>query len=286
MLRRRVRAIDLEHLGRAKAIAAWQVDDVLIDCGPANSIERLEAELGDWRPRALLLTHIHLDHGGGAGALARRFPEMEIHVHEIGAPHLIDPTRLMRSVRRIYGEETDALWGEVLPVPEDRVRTLRGGETIGPFAVAYTPGHASHHVSFLHGPSGRAFVGDVAGVRIMPETLTMPHAPPPDIDLAAWRRSLDQVSAWEPTSLGLPHFGVITEVEEQLDTVWQRLNEKAQLARALELPEFLARSEEELEGLDSATRDVYRQTSPAEHMYLGLQRFWEKQAAASEAPVS
>jgi glyoxylase-like metal-dependent hydrolase (beta-lactamase superfamily II) len=201
---------------------------------------------------------------------------MPVYVHELGAPHLVDPTRLMRSVRRLYGEETDALWGEVVPVPEERIRPLQGGETVGPFEVAYTPGHASHHVAFLHRPTLTAFVGDVAGVRIMPATLTMPHAPPPDIDLPAWQTSLERVRAWRPSALALPHFGLVTDVDQQLDAVWRRLNEKAEQARTLELPEFVAQSEDELAGLDPGLREVYRQTSPPEHMYLGLKRFWEQ----------
>ena len=278
---RRMRPIDVEHLGRANAIAAWQVEDVLIDCGPAVTAGRLESEMGDWRPRALLLTHIHLDHAGAAGQLAERVQDLEVYVHESGAPHLVDPTKLMRSVRRIYGDDTDRQWGELKPVPERQIRPLRGGERLGSFEAAYTPGHAGHHVAFLHRSTGRAFVGDAAGVRIVPERLILPHAPPPDIDLPAWETSLDRIAAWRPTSLALPHYGVVTDVEEHLANVWERLNEKAELARTLDLQEFVARTEDELRGLDPAKQEVYRQTSPAEHMYLGLNRYWEK---SGEAP--
>ena len=271
-----MRPIDVEHLGRPSAIAAWQVEDVLIDCGPAVTVERLLSEMGDWRPRALLLTHIHLDHAGAAGQLAERFDDLEVYVHELGARHLVDPTKLMRSVRRIYGDDTERQWGEMKPVPERQIRALQGGERLGSFEAEYTPGHASHHVAFLHRSSGRAFVGDAAGVRIMPERLIMPHAPPPDIDLPAWEGSLDRIRAWRPTSLALPHFGVVTDVEEQLAAVWERLNEKAELARALDSEEFVAHTEDELRGLDPQMQELYRQTSPAEHMYLGLKRFWEK----------
>lgn len=271
-----MRAIDVEHLGRRNAIAAWQVDDFLIDCGPAVTIDRLVSEMGDWRPHSLLLTHIHLDHAGAAGQLADRFGDLEIHVHEVGAPHLIDPTNLMRSVRRIYGDDTDRLWGEIKPVPERQIRQLHGGERVGPFEVEYTPGHASHHVAFLHRSSGRAFVGDATGVRIMPQRLIQPHAPPPDIDLPAWKSSLQRIASWRPTSLALPHFGVVTEVEEHLAAMSERLNQKAELARTLDQDEFVARTEGELRGLDPAVQELYRQTSPAEHMYLGLKRFWDK----------
>jgi glyoxylase-like metal-dependent hydrolase (beta-lactamase superfamily II) len=277
-----MRPIDVEHLGRRNAIAAWQVGDVLIDCGPASSVERLLSEMGDWRPRALLLTHIHLDHAGAAGQLAERFEDLEVYVHELGAPHLADPTNLMRSVRRIYGDDTDRLWGELKPVPESQIHQLSGGERIGPFEVEYTPGHASHHVAFLHRESGRAFVGDAAGVRIMPERLIEPHAPPPDIDLPAWGSSLERIAAWQPTSLALPHFGVVTEVEEHLAAVSERLNEKADLARTLDCDEFVARTEDELSELDPAMQEVYRQTSPPEHMYLGLKRYWDKRSAAKQ----
>src|SRR5437588_6149299 len=178
-----MRVIDLLHLGRERVIGCWQVDELLIDPGPASCLETLIAALAGTRPRALLLTHIHLDHAGASGTLVRRWPELEVYVHERGAPHLADPTRLLDGARRLYGEDMNRLWGEVAPVPESQLRILRGGEALfgGAFEVAYTPGHASHHVSYLH--DGTAFVGDVGGVRIISSALTVPPTPPPDVDL-------------------------------------------------------------------------------------------------------
>jgi glyoxylase-like metal-dependent hydrolase (beta-lactamase superfamily II) len=277
-----VRVIDVEHLGTRHSIGVWQVDDVLVDCGPESTTERLLAELGDWRPRAVLLTHIHLDHGGAAGALVRRWGDLEVYVHERGAPHLIDPEKLTRSAARLYGDDMQRMWGEIVPVPEANVRVLSGGERIGPFRVAYTPGHASHHVSFLHEDNGTAFVGDVAGVRIMPNRLTLPHAPPPDIDLPAWRRSLDAVGGWGAARLALPHYGIVDDVEEQLELVWERLNAKAELASRLDEHEFVEHSRAELAAeLEPDDIAVYLQTSPPDHMHAGLRRYLERRSAPS-----
>ncbi|HZU40917.1 MAG TPA: MBL fold metallo-hydrolase, partial [Solirubrobacteraceae bacterium] len=160
------RLIDVRHVGTEHVIGAWVVDEVLIDPGPGSSLETLLAGLGELRPRAVLLTHIHLDHAGATGALVRRWAELEVYVHEVGAGHMVDPSRLLASAERLYGEDMQRLWGEMVPVPEANIRELRGGERLlgGRFEVAYTPGHASHHVSYLH--DGTAFVGDVGGVRI------------------------------------------------------------------------------------------------------------------------
>src|SRR5688500_12902919 len=151
-----MRLIDVEHLGTPRVIGSWEVDGALIDPGPTSSLATLIERLED-EPRALLLTHIHLDHAGAAGTMVRRWPELEVYVHERGAPHLADPSRLLASAGRLYGDEMERLWGEVAPIPEANLRPLAGGEQVLGFEVAYTPGHASHHVSYLHRPSGRAF---------------------------------------------------------------------------------------------------------------------------------
>ncbi len=159
--------IDLMHLGRDRVIGAYELDGLIVDPGPASCLEALLEGL-EGEPRALLLTHIHLDHAGATGSLVRRFPKLRVYVHEVGAPHLVDPAKLLRSAGRLYGDDLERLWGEVLPVPASNVVALSGGERIEGFRVAYTPGHASHHVAYLHESSGDAFVGDVAGVRIPP----------------------------------------------------------------------------------------------------------------------
>jgi glyoxylase-like metal-dependent hydrolase (beta-lactamase superfamily II) len=227
--------IDVRFQDIERVICCWRVGDVLVDPGPESAVQNLLAALGDVRPRALLLTHIHLDHAGAAGALVRRWPDLDVYVHERGAPHVIDPSKLLTSAGRLYGEENmQALWGDVLPVPAQRVHALQGGETLplaGDFRVAYTPGHASHHVAYLHEDSGRAFVGDMAGVRIPPAHVTIAPTPPPDIDVEAWDRSLDLIAAWKPASLALTHFGGVDEVEEQLEAVRASLHEFAQLTK-------------------------------------------------------
>jgi len=162
------RAIDVMHLGRERVICAHEIDGLVIDPGPASCLDALLAGLGDTTPRALLLTHVHLDHAGASGVLVRRFPELVVYVHELGAPHLVDPSKLVASASRLYGDDMERMWGEVAPVPEANVRALSGGEVAAGFRVEYTPGHASHHVCYLHEETGEAYVGDMAGVRIPP----------------------------------------------------------------------------------------------------------------------
>src|SRR5436190_4941387 len=159
--------IDLMHLDHDRVIGAYELDGVIVDPGPSSCLDTLLAGLED-EPRALLLTHIHLDHAGASGSLVERFPHLQVCVHEVGAPHLIDPEKLLESAGRLYGDDMERLWGEVLPVPASSVVALSGGEDIHGFRVAYVPGHASHHVAYLHEATGDAYVGDVAGVRIPP----------------------------------------------------------------------------------------------------------------------
>jgi len=271
-----LRLIDVRHLGRERVIGCWQVDEVLIDPGPESAMDTLLDGLGDWQPRALLLTHIHLDHAGATGALVKRWPDLEVHVHEIGAPHLVDPTKLLSSAERLYGNRMQELWGEVVPVPEANVMPLSGGEKQLGFEVAYTPGHASHHVSFLHSDSGRAFVGDVAGVRIPPCDLTLPPTPPPDIDVDAWVRSLAIVEEWQPESLGITHFEAIEEAQTHLETFRAELGSAAGLARELSADEFERMLRERMSTCDEETEAVYLQAMPPEQHWHGLNRYWEK----------
>ncbi len=279
-----MRAIDVRHLGLERVICCWQVGDVLVDPGPAAALPNLLEALGDWRPRALLLTHIHLDHAGATGTLMRRWPQLEVYVHERGAPHLVDPSKLLASAGRIYGGEQGMarLWGEVLPVPAERLRVLRGGETLaGGFRVAYTPGHASHHVCYLHEDSGRAFVGDMAGVRIPPADVTIAPLPPPDIDVEAWEASLDVIAAWRPASLGLTHFGAVHDVGAQLDAVRASIRELAALARGGDAATVVASVRERVARTgDAYLRRAYAAAVPPEHIWLGLERYWRKRDAA------
>src|SRR3954454_6580850 len=169
-------------------------------------MDTLLAELGDWRPAKILLTHIHLDHAGAAGALAQRWPDAEVWVHERGARHMLDPSRLMASAARIYGDDMHRLWGDMHPVPEDRLRVLSGGERIGPWHVEYTPGHAWHHVSYLHEPTGTALVGDVAGIRIAGGPV-LPPTPPPDPPPRGPGPSRRPPHRTSPSSPGTPRCG-------------------------------------------------------------------------------
>jgi glyoxylase-like metal-dependent hydrolase (beta-lactamase superfamily II) len=281
-LRPGMRPIDVRHLGRDRVICCWQVDDVLIDPGPESSLETLLEALGEARPRALLLTHVHLDHAGAAGALVRRWPDLEVHVHEVGAPHLEAPAKLLESARRLYGEDMDRLWGEVVPVPRDNLRVLEGGERVLGFDVAYTPGHASHHVTYLHRESGRAFVGDVAGVRIPPSGVVVAPTPPPDIDLDAWERSLRTLEEAAPTALGLTHFGLVEDAPAQIGAVRAWLREVGPLAREAGEDEFVAEVGRRVRaGSDEATARVFQQAAPAEQLHQGLARYWRKREEAA-----
>jgi glyoxylase-like metal-dependent hydrolase (beta-lactamase superfamily II) len=273
------RAIDVLHLGRDRVICAYEQDGLIVDPGPASAVETLLDRLGRTEPRGLLLTHIHLDHAGATGVLCRRFPRLQVYVHENGAPHLVDPSKLLKSAGRLYGDDMWELWGEVAPVPEERIHTLRGGERVDGFKVAYTPGHASHHVCYLHEDSGDAYVGDVAGVRIPPYEHTVAPTPPPDIDLEAWLDSLHTVASWNPQSLCLTHFGQVTDVAEHLHRMRCALVGAADSARLDGEERFIARLEEGLsEATDPATVEAFEQAAPPDQLYMGLARYWRKKA--------
>jgi glyoxylase-like metal-dependent hydrolase (beta-lactamase superfamily II) len=275
------RLIDVKHLGRDRVIGAYDVDGAVVDPGPASTVETLLSEV---EPRALMLTHIHLDHAGATGVLVRRFPKLKVYVHERGAPHLIDPSRLLKSAAQLYGDDMDRLWGEVAPVPEENITVLSGGETVEGFRVEYAPGHASHHVVYLHEATGHAYVGDVGGVRVPPSGFTLAPTPPPDIDLEKWHASIDMVAAWRPERLGLTHFGYVEDVSEQLDRVRAWLEEWGPLARELSPEKFAARVERTMRdaaGDDAGDRLV--QAAPPEQMHLGLARYWRKKAEREAA---
>ena len=264
--------IDLHHLGRAHVIGAWLLGDVIVDPGPSSCVAKLLAAIDGRRPRVLALTHIHLDHAGAAGSLALRYPELEVWVHANGARHLIDPSKLVGSAARLYGSEMERMWGEVLPVPAERVRALEGGEAIGDFRVAYTPGHASHHVCYLHTPSGTAFTGDVAGVRI-DGGCALPPTPPPDIDVDAWLESLRALAAWRPSRLALTHFGAYADVAQHLAALRAELGRLSELARELDEEGFAAAVRARVrENARGDTAAAYEQAMPPWQSYQGLVR--------------
>jgi len=276
------RLIDLMHQGRDRVIGAWELHGVVIDPGPEPCLPTLLDELGGEAPRALLLTHIHLDHAGASGVLVRRFPSLPVYVHEVGAPHLADPSKLLASAARLYGDEMERLWGEVVPVPEPNLRPLRGGEEVEGFRVAHTPGHASHHVAYLDVAGGEAYVGDVAGVRIPPGDLVLAPTPPPELDLKAWERSLRIVEGWSPRALRLTHFGEVEAVEAHLADVRESLRRWGAEARADDRERFLATLETVLDGEETALADRYRLAVPPEHMWLGLERYWHQRGVFAD----
>ena len=277
-----MRTIDARHMGNEKMICLWELDGILIDPGPQSTEDTLLEALGDQQPSGLLLTHIHFDHAGVAGALVRRWPDLPVYVHERGAPHMAAPERLVKSATRVFGEEGLARrWGEMVPVPERNLHLLSGGETVlGDFRVEYTPGHASHHVSYLHEPSGTAFVGDVAGVRIPPSDYVMAPTPPPDVDVEAWERSLDVVSGWQPQSLALTHFGRVDDVGPHLAAMRERLHEVVGLAARHGMEAFAAGIADRIERHAGDVAGCYLQATPPEHGYVGLRRYLDKRTAA------
>jgi glyoxylase-like metal-dependent hydrolase (beta-lactamase superfamily II) len=268
------RLIDTVHLGTRGAIGAWVVDDsVLVDPGPAVALPGLLEGLGDWRPDAIAVTHIHLDHAGATGALLRRWPGAEVWVHELGAPHLADPARLVRSARRVYGSALDTLWGAPEPVPAEAIRALSGGECAGPFEVIHTPGHATHHVSYMHPASGTAFVGDVAGVRIPPARAVLAPAVPPDFDPPRWLESLARIEAWRPACLALTHFGRHADVTCQLDSVRREL---ADLLAAESVRDHVA-AVLDRDGVPPELERVYEQAAQPDTFAAGVRRYLETQ---------
>jgi len=238
--------IDLHFQGVSKVIAAYVLETgdglALIETGPSSTLAALEAgveslgrELADIRH--LLVTHIHLDHAGAAGLVLRRNPDARLYVHEVGAPHTIDPTNLVRSATRIYGDQMEPLWGEIVPVPAERVVAVSDGGTIDVggrmLTVIYTPGHASHHVAFHDVQHNFAFTGDVAGIRIPPSSDTLPPTPPPDIDIPLWHQSVQRLRELAPDRMLLTHFGVVNDVQAHLDLLDRRLDEWLALIESL-----------------------------------------------------
>jgi glyoxylase-like metal-dependent hydrolase (beta-lactamase superfamily II) len=267
-----VRLIDTRHMGHEHVIGAWLVDGVLVDPGPASTVDAVLAALGDERPRALALTHIHLDHAGGAGTLVRRWPDLEVWVHERGAAHMVEPERLLRSAARLYGDDMDRLWGDTLPVPRENLRVIGDEGDLGRGLHAlYTPGHASHHVTYFHEPSGTAFTGDVAGVRIGDGPVMAP-TPPPDVDLEAWESSLRAIEQRRPSALAPTHFGRHTDVAGQLAGVRAYLDEWAPRARELGCDEWIAEWRTKVASRGESVAN--QQAMPADQQWAGLDRYW------------
>ena len=299
--------IDLVFQGRPHAIATAVVSDggslALIDPGPASCLDALErglraagATLAD--VDRVLLTHIHLDHAGAAGTIVRRHPRARVFVHERGAAHMADPSRLLASATRLYGDRMESLWGAVEPVPQENLSVLHGGERVDAggrrFEVAYTPGHASHHVSYFDPDSGVAFVGDTAGVCI-DGGYVLPPTPPPDIDLEAWSASVQRIEAWSPSTLFLTHFGPAPSVRPHLQALMDHLQSAAEMVRrtltgegsdeersarfAADLRRAMART------MTDTQIASYPVAAPFEQLWLGLARYWRKRSGERPEPA-
>jgi glyoxylase-like metal-dependent hydrolase (beta-lactamase superfamily II) len=274
--------LDLLHLGRERVIGAYLLDTAegpaLFDCGPTTCVPALKAAL---RERGLelqdvphlLLSHVHLDHAGAAGVLVREHPALQVHVSPIGAPHLVDPTRLEKSARRLYGDEFDTLWGELAPVPMENIRET-GDQVLG-LDCFPSPGHASHHVCYVD-RDGTLYAGDATGVRIQPSRFVLPPTPPPEFDLAVWESTLDEIERRDAQRLALIHFGVADDPIEHLAALRMRLRSwTALVGDGTTEEEFEANALAEL-GDDAPP---YVQAMPPWQSYAGLRRYWEKRRA-------
>jgi glyoxylase-like metal-dependent hydrolase (beta-lactamase superfamily II) len=277
--------IDLHHQSAERVIGSYLLDieegPALFDCGPSSCVDRLEAGLRArglelTELRHLLLSHIHLDHAGAAGVLVRAHPGLQVHVSEIGAPHLVDPTRLEASARRLYGDTFDALWGELAPVPQENVHIV-GDQVVG-LECFPTPGHASHHVSYLD-EDGTLYAGDAAGVRIQPHRLVLPPTPPPDFDLETWNRTLDEIERRAPRRLALIHFGVADDPERHLGELRGRLADWVDRVKGNVTEEEFSKSvRDDLIADGESDVDAYELAMPFWQSYAGLKRYWEKRA--------
>ena len=273
--------IDLRHLGHERVIAAYLLETpdgpALFDCGPATTVETLREALADHGLeiadlRHLLLSHIHFDHAGAAGVLVRENPRLTVHVSAFGAPHLVDPSRLERSARRLYLDAFDTLWGSLVPIPEQNIRFV--GERVLDFDCFPSPGHAPHHVCYLR--DGLLLAGDAAGVRIDPSVAIIPPTPPPDIDIEEWDETLDEITRRQPSRLALIHFGLFDDVPRHLAELRERLHHAAELVGAgASEDEFVVASRAHL-GADAGR---FEHAVPAGQCYQGLVRYWERRRA-------
>jgi len=298
--------VDLLFLGRpdiiATAILRGADGVALIDPGPSTTIETLRLSLKHKGiaiadVRQLLLTHIHLDHAGATGTLVRENPAIDVLVHERGAPHMADPAKLLASATRLYGEaDMQRLWGEFLPVPRANLRALQGGETLvaggRELDVAYTPGHASHHVSYFDRASRVAFVGDTAGIRRGPGTYVMPPTPPPDIDLEIWRESEARILAWDPDTLFLTHFGPFHGARLHFQQLRENIEAWNRIVQRLIADPGLSEEARQQTFVDEAFREMRRSVGEQEaeqygragrldYSWQGLARYWRKRGISS-----
>ncbi|HEX9369348.1 MAG TPA: MBL fold metallo-hydrolase [Roseiflexaceae bacterium] len=295
-----VRLIDDLHLGRPHVIGTYLLsgdEPAIVDPGPPSTLANLEAGLAahGLSPAdlsAVLLTHIHLDHAGATGTLVRRYPHLRVYVHERGAPHLVDPTKLIRSATRLYGAEMGRLWGEILPVPEQHITTLAGGETLRAggraLRVFDSPGHAVHHLFYFDQGSGAAFVGDTAGVCLPEAPVARPATPPPDIDVEGWLSTLDTLRSLNPQALLLTHFGPAYRPDAYIADYRAALLRWAEVVRAglesgadeaTQVDRLRALMRAELDAAESTAESAQiEQTASLDLSWQGLARYWRKRS--------
>ena len=302
----RPRIIDTRMHGREGITGAFLVEGerrALVETGPKSSLEAVTAGLEaagvdtlDW----IVVTHIHLDHAGAAGTLAARFPEARVAVHEVGAPHLVDPSKLWSSASRIYGDDMEKLWGGIDPIPADRIQTLSDGDKIDlggrSLQAIETPGHARHHHAFLDDLTGIVFTGDALGVRLSEVGVMRPATPPPEFDLEAAKASIRKLASIGATSLWLTHFGpsdegadavdIPTTAERAIEALdrWAGWVEEAR-AEGLELDDAAVlvqkRVEESLgDSVDPAAVDRMQQTTSYWMNTWGYMRYMDKKETA------
>lgn len=300
----KITTLDDHWMGRPLSIGTALLESdghrAIVDPGPGSTLDTLGKELrangvSVNELEAILLTHIHLDHAGASGALVKENPRLAVYVHRLGAPHMMDPTKLLASAARLWPDNLKQLFGDALPVPASSLRILEGGETLRlgsrRIEVAYTPGHASHHVSYFENIEGVAFVGDTTGICIEGHSYVMPATPPPDIDLGLWDSSFATILERQPKRLFLTHFGFsdrpaahIAEFRERLHR-WMEATEKI-LATAKNDAEagesFLAAMRAEMgEHLPDEEVEQYVATAGLNLSFLGLARHARKRAEAS-----
>jgi len=293
------RVVDLQFLGRSGRIAAGAIQTpagaVVVDPGPASCLPALVAGLAalDIAPRdlhGLLLTHIHLDHGGAAGTIVREYPHVKVYVHDRGAPHLADPDKLLASASRLYGDQMDRLWGEFAAVPAANLVVPADGDVLdlggALFDVAYTAGHASHHVCYRDRRSGVVYAGDTGGIRVGPSPYVLPPTPPPDIDVRAWQASLARLRSWEPSGVFVTHFGLYRDAGAHLDALSSELDAWDELVGTIlggepaesRMSTFVASVRERVRQRVSAEEAAsYRESMSLEDCWAGLERYWKKQ---------
>ncbi len=280
--------IDLHHQTE-RTVGAYllETDDgpALFDCGPSTCVDALKAGLAErglelTDVRHLLLSHIHLDHAGAAGTLVREHPALQVHVSQIGAPHVVDPSRLEASARRLYGDAFDELWGELAPVPEDNVRIV-GNRVLG-LQCFPSPGHASHHVCYLHADE-TLYAGDAAGVRIVPGRHVLPVCPPPDIDVEAWFRTFEEIERRRPERLALIHFGVVESPSEHLALAREELARWSEWCeQGLDEDAWIDAARGNLVAAVGDEADLWERAAPLWQSYAGMKRYWDKRREVAE----